>query len=57
MHDHKIFDAFIATLSICAIEFFKDVQVYTPLVTFFIQLVIGILTIIYIFKKIKHFKP
>lgn len=58
MHDNNgIFDTFLAFVSICIIEFLKDVQLYTPVITFIVQLTIGVLTIIYLFKKIKHFKP
>jgi hypothetical protein len=47
----------ISALNIYLIELLKSFMIFAPEITFVVQLTIGVLTIIYLFKKIKHFKP
>lgn len=53
----KFFVCSLSALVIYLIELLKGFMKYAPEITFMIQLIIGVLTIIYLFKKIKHFKP
>jgi hypothetical protein len=56
MQHEKSFVAFIAMVMLSVIEMLKSIFKYAPEITFAVQLVIGLLTVIYLLLKIIHFK-
>ena len=50
------FVTFLSAIAIYMIELLKDFLKYAPEITFIVQLIIGVLTIVYLVKKIKYFK-
>lgn len=50
------FVTLVSAISIYMIELLKGFLKYAPEITFIVQLIIGVLTIVYLVKKIKYFK-